>query len=233
MFYNTNRHPKETDPIDNSILETRGSLYRTVQELGFIDIEKFINFINRGIVLNLGSGGGGLGVDFEVLKRLRGVDLGTIYSINPRHGSHTEEQLKYFYNLDPFKRYFKEDLKDLSEDELEEIHSQANEVNKTHTTNDSWEKLSFPDEFFDKIISTGSYIFYPRTFTESSFLEIYRVLKHGGEMRIGLAGFTPNTKQIDEIIEKIKELNLDIELNLIKEKDIHNLDVLCLQVIKK
>ncbi|MEP7103214.1 MAG: class I SAM-dependent methyltransferase [Candidatus Dojkabacteria bacterium] len=232
MFYQKNTHSKETDPIDNGILETRGSLYRTIQELGFNNLEDLLNFIEGGNVLNLGSGGGGFGVDFEVLKKIREQQLGIIYSINPRHGLHSQEQLDYFFDLSSLKKHYTKEIAHLADADLNEIHTEANEINITRTSAESWEHLSFPDEFFDKIIATGSYIYYPATFTESSFLEICRVLKKGGEMRIGLDSFNLNMKLINSIIDRIKELDLNIQVELLTSKDIHNLDVYFFKIVK-
>lgn len=232
MFYQRNRHSADSDVIDNNILETRGSLYRTVQELGFWNLDNFLNYINDGVVLNLGSGGGGLGVDFEVIKRIKNRNLGNIYSINPRFGSHSEDQIKFFYDLSSLLKHFPEEVKGLASSEIEDIHRDADEINKTRTSNDSWEHLNFSDEFFDKIISTGSYIYYPSTFTETSFLEIYRVLKRGGEMRIGLDGFNINMSLIKSIVKRIEDLNLNLTIEIIQDKDIHNLDILALEIKK-
>lgn len=197
------------EEISNFIMETRGWIERSCLELGFgKDIISFLEFLDSKDVLDLGSGGGGLSIDYELIKQRFPKYKGKINSLNPRLANPNIDKDSDKISFSNFGAISgqQSSLKDFPRHQ--EISDAFKEYRKTAVAG-SWTRLPYTDNSFDLILATGSYFYYRETFDLNSLEEILRILQPGGEFRAStFFGDTESKERLYRIIDIIKNSEL-------------------------
>jgi SAM-dependent methyltransferase len=215
--------------------ETRSGIDRTIMEHGFETPEEFLNYCeanNIRLICDLGSGTGGFAKDMYVYSKLYGLDL-TVFSINPRYNKDTVELRDYEAEQDQRNLEFWEKSKRIRTwieegriygiEDLKVLIKQAARKYKDTSKADTGDNLSFENDYFDLVISTGAYLFYKESFTPETLNEIMRTIRSGGEFR---ASFNVSIKKdLDfyyEVVSSIREMGYQVDLQF--DQDVSNAD---------
>ncbi len=176
------------------IVETPGGLKRTATDHLFGSNSALIAELQGRITGDLGSGAGGFALEMYAESALNWFSA-EIHSINPRITS-TDADLNRFHQESQSLILFQY-LCHLPRSQRIAISEAATNRYLATRHDNSWDNLSdFPDGFFDVMLATGSYVFYPDTYTPDSLNEIMRTIKPGGYFQAGF--YVRTTDNYDE-----------------------------------